>query len=82
MQTFTQAVLFGGGNPATPKGADRSVYFFMVYITTKAFADLQLGMGAALSWILFLIILVLTAVLFFVMRPYVYYEVEQTGKEL
>ncbi|MCL6557349.1 MAG: sugar ABC transporter permease [Firmicutes bacterium] len=81
MQLYTQAVLFGGGNPTTPKGADRSVYFFMVYITNKAFSDRQLGMGAALSWILFFIILLLTALLFYVMKPYVYYEVEQTGKE-
>lgn len=80
MQLFTQAVLFGGGNPTTPKGADRSVFFFMVYITSKAFHESQLGMGAALSWILFMIIVLLTILVYIMIRRHVYYEVSQTGK--
>ena len=81
MQLFTQAVLFGGGNPTTPKGADRSVLFFMIYITNRAFGDSQLGMGAALSWVLFMVIALMTVLVYFIIRRYVYYEVSQAGKE-
>ncbi len=70
-QTFTSAFV------ATRGGPMKSTLFYMLYIYNKGFVSLQMGYAAALSWILTLIILIIT-VLVFKSSPYwVHYEAER-----
>jgi len=67
-QTFTNAYLMTNGGPS---GESR---FLMLYIYFKAFEDFQLGYASALSWLLFLVVLAITLVVFWSGRYWVYYE--------
>jgi multiple sugar transport system permease protein len=75
-QFFAQAYIVGGGgggNAATgaPEG---SLLFYAVYLFSNAFGYLRMGYASAMPWILFAIILALTAFLLLVSRKWVYYE--------
>jgi multiple sugar transport system permease protein len=67
-QTFTNAYLMTDGGPG---GESR---FLMLYIYFKAFQDFQLGYASALSWLLFVLVLAITLLVFWSGRYWVYYE--------
>jgi len=72
-QVFVQSYVATGGGPL------KSTFFYMLYIYNTAFRSLRMGYGAALAWILAVVILIVT-VLVFKSSPYwVYYEAEQKG---
>jgi multiple sugar transport system permease protein len=54
-------------------------YMYMIYVYSQTFDFQRYGLGVALSWIFFLIILVLTLVMLYTSRFWVYYEVSQEG---
>ena len=54
-----------------------STYVYNLNLYEKAFKWLQMGLAAAMAWLLFAIILLLTLVLFRGSDAYVYYEVKQ-----
>ena len=56
--------------------AQESATFFAIYIFERAFQDLDFGYASALSWVLFVVILIITAIQIFVSRRYVYYAGE------
>ncbi len=62
----------GGGQPGSgyPEGATR---YFMIYFYKQAFAFQNMGYGAALAWLLYVIALLLTIALFLTGRYWVYY---------
>ncbi|MCY3022095.1 MAG: sugar ABC transporter permease [Planctomycetota bacterium] len=66
-QVFTEPYLMTGGGP------DRATYFLPHYIWDHAFRYLRMGYACAMSWILFLIILLLTMVAFRLSKDRVYY---------
>jgi multiple sugar transport system permease protein len=68
-QVFTQAYIMSGGTGAP---AD-STLFYVVYLYQMAFRFHQLGYASALAWILFIIILAATLVMF-KFSGWVYYE--------
>ncbi|MFN3650877.1 MAG: extracellular solute-binding protein [Armatimonadota bacterium] len=69
-QVFTSAfVLFGGGS-----GPEDSALFYSFYLYRKAFEQFQVGYGSALAWVLFVIILAFTALVFRSSSFWVYYE--------
>ena len=69
-QVFTTAfVMFGGGG-----GPDDAALFYGLYLYRKAFEQFQVGYGSALAWILFVVILVFTALVFRSSSFWVYYE--------
>jgi multiple sugar transport system permease protein len=72
-QTFTQGYVMTKGGPLN------STYFYALYIYNKAFQDLQMGYAAALSWVLFAIIAVLSLFVFKSSKSWVYYETERKG---
>lgn len=72
-RTFTQGYVMTKGGPLN------STYFYALYIYNKAFQDLQMGYAAALSWVLFAIIAVLTLLVFKSSKSWVYYETERKG---
>lgn len=70
LQVFDQAYVMTNGGP------NNSTLFYIFYLYRKAFAEAQMGYAAALAWILFLIIMGLTALVFRSSRFWVYYEGE------
>jgi multiple sugar transport system permease protein len=70
-QVFTTAYVMTGGGPA------ESTLFYMLYLYRRAFVFLNMGYAAAMAWILFVIVLVLTIVQFRLANRWVYYEAEQ-----
>jgi multiple sugar transport system permease protein len=69
-KVFTSAfVLFGGG-----AGPEDAALFYSFYLYRKAFEQFQIGYGSALAWILFLIILGCTLLVFRSSSLWVYYE--------
>jgi multiple sugar transport system permease protein len=69
-QVFTSAfVLFAG-----TAGPEDAALFYSFYLYRKAFEQFQVGYGSALAWILFLIILFFTALVFRSSSFWVYYE--------
>jgi multiple sugar transport system permease protein len=75
-QTFTEAytAFFGAGGDSFQSDA---ALFYVIYLFRQAFEFLNMGYASALAWVLFLVILVVTAVQFVVSRRLVYYEGDQ-----
>jgi multiple sugar transport system permease protein len=67
-QTFTSAFVATDGGPLN------ATLFYVLYIYRQAFQFFRMGYAAALAWVLFLIVLVLTAILFRSGHFWVYYE--------
>jgi multiple sugar transport system permease protein len=65
---FTLVFITTQGGPAN------SSLIFILYIYYKAFRDFDMSYAAALAWVLFLIVLVLTAINFLLARFWVHYE--------
>jgi multiple sugar transport system permease protein len=65
---FTLVFITTQGGPAN------SSMIFILYIYYKAFRDFAMGYAAALAWVLFVIVLVLTAINFGLARFWVHYE--------
>jgi multiple sugar transport system permease protein len=58
----------------TQGGPANSSLIFILYIYYKAFRDFDMSYAAALAWVLFLIVLVLTGINFLLARYWVHYE--------
>ncbi|WP_222871315.1 carbohydrate ABC transporter permease [Nonomuraea sp. PA05] len=76
MQTFTQGyvVTHNGGGPSD------SLLFYVLYLYNNAFSFFRMGYASALAWIFFIMIMVLTALIFRGSAFWVYYE-SQRPKE-
>jgi len=61
-------VTSGQGNP------NNSAYFFNMHLFKTAFLFLDMGYGATLAWVIFIVALVLTVILFATSRRWVYYS--------
>ncbi len=73
IQVFTQPrVLFNDPNG----GAGNAALTYMMYLFNNAFSYFKMGYASALAWVLFIIILIITAVQFWAGRHWVYYEGE------
>jgi len=72
-QVFVQSYVATGGGPL------KSTFFYMLYIYQTAFGSLRMGYGSALAWILTVVILLLTILVFTTSKYWVYYEAEKTG---
>jgi len=66
-QIFTQPYVMTQGGP------DNASYFYALYIYNTAFVQLRLGYASALSVILFVIVVGITAVIFRTSKAWVYY---------
>jgi multiple sugar transport system permease protein len=69
-QVFTQAYAMTNGGP------QNSTLFYMFYLYNMAFKSFRMGYASALSWILFIIILVFTLIVIRSSSVWVYYESE------
>lgn len=70
-QTFTPAFV------ATEGGPLKSTYFYMLHIYNKAWESLRMGYASALAWVLTIIILFFTLLVFKSSPLWVYYEAER-----
>lgn len=57
----------------------RTFYTYMIYIYSQVFDFQRYGYGVALSWIFFVIVLILTLIILWSSKYWVYYEVAQEG---
>lgn len=69
-QTFTSAFVATNGGPLD------ATLFYVLYIYRQAFQFFKMGYAAALAWVLFVIILLLTLLIVRSARRWVYYEGE------
>jgi multiple sugar transport system permease protein len=58
----------------TKGGPGDSTLFFVLFIWRQAFEEFQMGYASALAWVLFLIIVLVTALVFRTARYWVHYE--------
>jgi multiple sugar transport system permease protein len=70
LQSFDSAYVMTQGGP------NNATLFYVFYIYQTAFTSGNLGYASALAWILFLLVLALTAVVFRTARYWVFYEGE------
>lgn len=70
-QTFTAAFV------ATEGGPLKATYFYMLHIYDKAWVSLRMGYASALAWILTIIILAFTMLIFKSSPLWVHYEAER-----
>lgn len=67
-QAFDAAFVLTQGGPLN------STLFYMIHVYNSAFRDFEVGYASALSWLLFLVVLALTVLLFRGSRFWVFYE--------
>jgi multiple sugar transport system permease protein len=67
-QTFTQAYIMTAGGPAN------ATMFYVLYLYKNAFNWFEMGYASALAWLLFVIILFCTLVMWTTSARWVYYE--------
>ncbi len=66
-QYFTQAFIMTSGGP------EESTTFYALYLFNRAWKYLDMGYASAMAWVLFLIVVVLTAVIFRTQKKWVHY---------
>jgi multiple sugar transport system permease protein len=74
LQQFTLPMLMAGGTIGSLP--PRAAYFYVVHVIRQIFTFARFGYGLALLWVLFVIIVLLTIVVFWSTRYWVHYEVE------
>jgi len=67
-QTFTQSYVMTGGGPAN------ATLFYLFYLYKNAFNWFEMGYASAMAWVLFLVIMVCTLLLWRSSARWVYYE--------
>lgn len=75
-QIFTESYILAGGRVdggGSLGGPDQSLLFYAVNLYQEAFVFLKMGYASALAWILFIIVLIITAVLLKTSGRWVYY---------
>lgn len=73
-QVFTSSFVMTAGGPAY------ATLFYLLYLYQKAFQYFQMGYAASMAWILFVVILICTLLVFKSSSAWVYYEGELKGK--
>jgi multiple sugar transport system permease protein len=73
LQSFTEAytAFFGAGNTTYSNDA---ALFYAIYLFQQAFEFLHMGYASALAWLMFVIVMIVTALQFWGSKKFVYYE--------
>jgi multiple sugar transport system permease protein len=78
MKVFDQAYVFGsmgpGPNGPGPGGPARATLFYVLYQFLKSFGHFHMGMGCAMAWLMFIVIMLLTWLNFRLSKRWVYYN--------
>jgi multiple sugar transport system permease protein len=70
-QVFNEAYVMTQGGP------NNATLFYVFYLFRTAFTETRMGYASALAWVLFLIIMALTFIVFKTSKKWVYYEGER-----
>lgn len=73
LQIFAEVWTMYFGNQDGGAG-ERAALFYVIYLFQQAFQFLHMGYASAMAWLLFLVILVVTAIQLRLSRRWVYYE--------
>jgi multiple sugar transport system permease protein len=75
LQTFTEVytAYFGGPGGAGAESPDAAL-MYVVYLFRQAFEFFHMGFASAMAWLLFVIIMIVTAIQFLVSRRFVFYQ--------
>lgn len=65
---FTLVYITTGGGPVN------ATLIYVLYLFFKAFQDFEMGYASSLAWVLFMVVVILTAIQFVLARRWVYYE--------
>ncbi len=68
MQTFTQSFIMTGGGP------NNASLFYVLHMYRVAFHNQQMGYASAMSWLLFVLVGVITVIVFRLSDTWVFYE--------
>ncbi len=79
LQQFALPMLLAGGRMGSVP--PRAAYFFVVHVMRQIFTFSRFGYGLALLWMLFIVVVVLTIIVFGSSRFWVHYEVEIAGEK-
>ena len=79
LQQFALPMLLAGGRMGSVP--PRDAYFFVVHVMRQIFTFSRFGYGLALLWLLFIVVVVLTIVIFWSSRFWVHYEVDIAGEK-
>jgi multiple sugar transport system permease protein len=75
LQTFDEAyTAFYGPSTQASGGATDAALFYLIYLFQQAFQFLHMGYASAMAWLLFVIVMIITAVQVRVSKRFVYYE--------
>jgi len=80
MQIFVQPILLAANSNSLLSLPIRPNYLFSVHAFQQIFAFNRYGYGLALLWVMFILILLLTTIMFTTSKLWVFYEVEQGGE--
>jgi multiple sugar transport system permease protein len=75
-QSFTSVFVATNGGPLD------STLFYVMYLYRQAFTYLNMGYASALAWVLFLIVLALTVLIFLTSGKWVFYQGTEEGGKL
>jgi multiple sugar transport system permease protein len=75
-QYFTEAWVMTANREGAAGGPANSAMFYSMYLYQNAFQQLKMGYASAMAWVLFVIVLIVTGLLFFTSRYWVYYRSE------
>jgi multiple sugar transport system permease protein len=70
LQVFGQAFVITSGGP------DRATFFMVVWLYDQAFGHLKMGYASAIAWLLFVVVMAVTAIQLGLSRRWVFYEGE------
>ncbi len=73
-------VLFVTQPSASSAGPDNAALFYVLYMFRNAFGYFRNGYASAMAWVLFVVIMLLTWLLFYSQKHWVYYETEGGGE--
>jgi multiple sugar transport system permease protein len=75
-QYFTEAWVMTANRSGAAGGPANSALFYAMYLYQNAFQQFKMGYASSMAWVLFVIVLVVTALLFFSSRFWVHYHAE------
>jgi len=75
-QYFTEAWVMTANREGAAGGPANAAMFYSMYLYQNAFQQLKMGYASAMAWVLFIVVLIVTGLLFFTSRYWVYYRSE------
>jgi len=72
-QYFSQGYVFAESNNQSIGGPENAILFYAIYLYQNAFSFLKMGYASAMAWLLFVIVFILTIVVFKSSSKWVFY---------